>query len=207
MSRNPVAMLIAGLAAIVAVALLVVAFLGEGQRGGAHVAEEHEAAAPAPRQNAVTSGGYRLAISLSPDAGVVGEVVTITGRVTDASGQPVRNVRYELISHHLEDDVPIFKSTIVAPDGTFSWGNQFWDGTEHELRITASSADPAASFPQLRLVRVVDVEPLPPPVGVQVRALLWLLLPVALGTAIGIPLGLRAPARRVTNLRQTTATA
>ena len=207
MSRNPVAMLIAGLAAIVAIALLVVAFLGEGQRGGAHVAEEHEAAAPAPRQNNVTNGGYRLAISLSPDAGVVGEVVTITGRVTDASGQPVRNVRYELISHHLEDDVPIFRSTIVAPDGTFSWGNQFWDGTEHELRITASSADPAASFPQLRLVRVVDVEPLPPPVGVQVRALLWLLLPVALGTAIGIPLGLRAPARSVTNLRQTTATA
>jgi hypothetical protein len=204
MTRNPLALALAGLAAIVAVALLVVAFLGEGERGGGHAGEEHDSAA-APRANDVTSGGYRLAISLSPEAGKVGEIVTISGRVTDPSGQPVRNVRYELVSHHLEDDVPVFRTGFVSADGTFSWGNQFWDGTEHELRIAASPADPSAAFPQLRLTRVVDVEAVAPPLGVQVRALLWLLLPVALGTAIGIPLGLRAPRRPATNLRRSSA--
>ncbi len=207
MTRNPLAMAIAGLASILAVALLVVAFLGEGERGGGHGADEHGDQQKTPPVNEASSGGYRLIINLSPDEGKVGEVMNISGRVTDPSGAQVRNVRYELVSHHLEDDVPIFRSTIVAPDGTFSWGNQFWDGTEHELRISASSADPGTTFPQLRLNRVVDVEAVPPPVGVQLRALLWLLLPVALGTAVGIPLGLRASRRPATNLRPSTATA
>jgi hypothetical protein len=206
MRRSPLVLLIGGLAAILAVALLVVTILGEGQRGGAHQMEE-TAPAPAPPGD-VTSGGYRLAVSLSPEEGMVGEVVTITGRVTDPAGAPVRNVRFELVSHHLEDDVDIFRTTFVSPDGTFSWGNQFWDGTEHEIRVTAGPGpDASAQFTPLTLRREVAVEPVPPPVGVQLRAMVWLLLPVVLGLAVGVPLGLRSPARRRAPVRGSTAPA
>lgn len=206
MRRSPFGLIIAGAAAIIAIALLIIAVLGEGQRSPGHGGEE-AAPRPAP-QNEVTAGGVRLNVTLSPEAGKVGEVVNIQGRVTDASGAPVRNVRFELISHHLEDDVPIFRTAFVAPDGTFSWGNQFWDGTEHELRITASPGpDASAQFGPLALRRVVEVEPVPPSVGNQLRALFWLLLPVALGLAIGVPLGLRAPAARRTSVRSDLAAA
>lgn len=195
MNRSPFAIIFAGLAAIVAIALLVVAFLGEGQRHGGH--EEGEAAPAAAPQREVTAGGFRLNVTLSPEAGTVGEVVTIQGKVTDATGANVRNVRFQLVSHHLEDDVDIFKTTFVAPDGIFNWGNQFWDGTEHEIRITATAApDASAQFPTLSLKREVAVTPLPPPMWVQIRALLWLLVPVIVGLAIGIPLGLRQPLGR-----------
>src|SRR5687768_13436641 len=136
MTRNPLALVVGGLAAIVAVALLVVVFLGEGQRGGVHEAEEEHAPAAAP-QREVTSGGFRLTVTLTPEEGTVGEVVNITGRVTDMAGNMVRNVRFQLTSHHLEDDVDIFKTSFIAPDGLFVWGNQFWDGTEHEMIVTA----------------------------------------------------------------------
>jgi hypothetical protein len=194
MRRTPFGLIFAGAAAIIAVALLVVTLLGEQQRHGHGGGEA--APGPAP-QREVTSGGARLAVTLTPEEGKVGEVVTIQGRVTDASGAAISNVRFELISHHLEDDVDIFKSTFVSPDGTFTWGNQFWDGTEHELRITASAGpDAAQPFGPLTLRRVVAVEPVPPPLGVQIRAMVWLLLPVALGLVVGAPLGLRAPAGR-----------
>ncbi|MBI3973069.1 MAG: hypothetical protein HY332_17460 [Chloroflexi bacterium] len=205
MKRNPLAWAIAGVAAIAAIALLVVAVIGEGERYGGHGEEEH--APQAAPQREVTNGGYKLSITLTPDAGKVGEVVTIVGRVADASGNMVRNVRFELTSHHLEDDVEVFKTTFVAPDGVFNWGNQFWDGTEHEIRITASPGPEAsAQFAPLTLRRIVEVEAVPPSVGVQVRAMLWLLLPVALGLAAGIPLGLRAP-RRATTFERTPAAA
>ena len=208
MTRSPLALAVGGLAAIIALGLLVVVILGEGQRGGVHEAEEEHAPAAAP-QREVTAGGFRLALTLfSPEEGTVGEVVTIQGRVTDMAGNAVRNVRYQIASHHLEDDVDIFKTSFIAPDGVFNWGNQFWDGTEHEIIITATPApDASAQFPPLTLRREVAVTPLPPPVGVQLRALLWLLLPVALGMAVGLPLGLRAPMRARTNLRESAATA
>jgi hypothetical protein len=206
MGRNPIALIVGGVAAIIAVALLVIAVLGEGQRYG-HGGEEEPAAAPAPPRE-VTAGGVRLNVTLNPEEGKVGEVVTIQGRVTDMSGAPIRNVRFELISHHLEDDVPIFRTTIVSADGTFNWGNQFWDGTEHELRITASPGpDASQQFSPLTLRREVVVEAVPPTVGNQLRSRFDLLLPVAIGLAVGIPLGLRVPAGRPATVRSSAATA
>ena len=200
--------MIGGVTAIVALALLAILVLGENQRyeehGGGHEAAATQTAPP----REVSSGGFRLAVSLAPEEGKVGEVVTIQGRVTDPAGNPVPNVRFELASHHLEDGVDIFRTTIVAPEGVFTWGNQFWDGTEHEIRITASPGPGATQqFSPLTLRRVVEVEAVPPGVGVQVRALLWLLLPVALGLAAGIPLGLRRPVRGRTTVRGSPATA
>lgn len=206
MNRSPFAMIFAGLAAIIAVALLVVVFLGESERGGGHEAEEGHAPAAAPQAEA-TGGGFRLSVSFSPVEGTVGEVVTIQGRLTDMAGNNVRNVRYTLTSHHLEDDVDIFKTSFVAPDGIFNWGNQFWDGTEHEVIVAAAPGpDASAQFSPLTVRREVAVTPLAPPMWVQIRALLWLLLPVVIGLAIGIPLGLRQPLGRPA-VQQSLATA
>ena len=202
MKRNTFPLAFAGLAAIVAVAMVVVAMLGEAERGGGHPEGERDAPKAAP-VNQVTSGGYTFSIGLIPEAGTVGELVTIQGRVTDPSGALVKNVHFELVSHHLEDDVPIFQTAFVAPDGIFSWGNQFWDGTEHELRITASPGPGAAvPFSPLALRREVEVEAIAPSLWVQLRAMLWLLLPVALGMAIGIPLGLRRTVGRTMAMRR-----
>jgi hypothetical protein len=195
MRVNPLTWAIGGAAAIVAIALLVVLVMGETQRYGAHGAE-HEAAPAVPPQREVSSGGFRLTVTLSPEEGKVGEVVTIQGRVTDAAGAPVRNVRFEVVSHHLEDDADVFRATFLSPDGTFTWGYPFWDGTEHEIRVTAAPGpDASAPFSPLTLRRVVAVEPVPPPIGVQLRAMFWLLLITAAGLAVGLPLGLRAPMR------------
>ncbi|MGH2369562.1 MAG: hypothetical protein ACRDI2_15355 [Chloroflexota bacterium] len=200
MTRNRFPLIFAGVAAIIAIALLIVSVLGEAQRyehGGG------EAAAPAPAPpSEVTAGGFKLTVRLDPEHSKVGEVTAIQGQMTDSSGALVRNVRYELVSFHLEDEVPIFRTTFVAPDGLFSWGNQFWDGTEHELRLTASPGPGATQqFSALTLRRVVEVEAVPPTMANQLRALFYLLLPVAVGLAIGIPLGLRVPTERPAAVR------
>lgn len=187
---------VGALALIVVLVLGVVAIVGEGERQAGHEAGSEEGKASPPVREA-TAGGVKLTVDVTPDEGKVGELVQIAGRLVDAAtGEPVRNVRYELVAWHLEEDKPVFRARIGSADGTFSWGHQFWDGTEHELRIVASPGDGGSrQFAPVTLRRVVAVEPVPPSVPVQLRALLYLLAVTAVGLVVGIQVGLRTGRR------------
>lgn len=187
--RRTIGILAGAAALVVAVVLGAITIIGETERQGAH--GEGEAKAPPVRE--VASSGVRLTVDVRPEHGKVGEVVQITGRLVDAStGEAVRNVQYQLVAWHLEDDVPVFRTRIGSADGTFRWGHQFWDGTEHEVRIIAQPGEGASrQFPALTLRRVVEVEAVPPAIFVQVRALLYLVAITAVGLVVGIQIGLR----------------
>ena len=176
------------IAAVVTVALVIwLVVPGEIERsGGGGKASE----APAATTSA-TTGNARLDVTLLPGAARVSEVVMVTGRLVDTtSGRPIKDVHFDLKSWRLEDDLAVFKATVGAVDGTFTWGEQFWDGAEHELRITARPA-PGASVQSapVELKSLVDVEGIAPPLWVQIRATLYLVAVAAIGLVIGIPLG------------------
>jgi hypothetical protein len=197
--RRQIGLAVGALALVLALVLGVIAILGETQRHGAHETEE----AKAPPVREVTAGGVRLTVDVQPPAGKVGELVQITGRLVDAAtGEAVRNVRYQLVAWHLEDDVPVFRTTIGSADGTFAWRHQFWDGTEHEIRVIATPGEGTTrQFAPLTLRRAIAVEAVPPPLFVQLRALVYLLVVTAVGLVIGIQIGLRTGRRSAVSPR------
>ena len=176
------------IAAVLVVALLVLAVIGEGERSGG----EEEAAGP-PTTTSAMSSDARLEVTLSPPHAKVSEVVMVTGKLVDTrTGAPIKQAQFQVVSWHVEDDFAVFDSTVGAIEGTFMWGVQFWDGAEHELRITARPA-PGASvqFAPVTLNHLVEVEGVAPPLWVQIRATLYLVAVAAVGLVIGIPLGAR----------------
>lgn len=176
------------IAAVLIVALLILAVIGEGARSGGE-----EAAAGPPATASATTGNVRLDLSLSPAHARVSEVVTITGKLVNTStGNAIKNAQFELVSLHVEDNLSVFETTVVGTEGTFSWGVQFWDGAEHELTITARPAPGASGqFEPVELQHLVDMEGIAPPLWVQIRATLYLVGVAAVGLVIGIPLGSR----------------
>jgi len=196
MSRRTLGLLIGGLAAILAIGLLIVTFLGETERGGG-LAEEPNPAAQTPPNRQAANSQVRFTLQVEPDAPAVGEVVTLNGRLVDAqSGQPVRNVRYEVTGQHLEDDVALFTAKFASLDGTFAWGYHFWDGVEYELRINVSpQPDSSVQFSPLSFRGPLAVEAVAPPVSIQVRSLLYLVGITGLGLLAGLWLSRLRPAR------------
>ena len=187
MSRRTLGIVFGGLAAILAVALLIVTILGEGERGGGHDAGEMESAPAAPNRQ-TANAQVRFTLGVEPAEPAVGEVVTLSGRLVDAqTGQPVRNVRYEVTGQHLEDDVALFTARFSSLDGTFTWGYHFWDGVEYELRINvAPQPDSSVQFSPLFFRGPLDVTPVAPPVFIQLRSLFYLVAITGLGLVAGL---------------------
>ncbi len=176
------------IAAVLIVALLILAVIGEGERSG----DEAETAGP-PTTVTAESSNARLEVTLAPPHAKVSEVVMVTGKIVNAStGAAIEQAEFQVVSVHVEDDLAVFDSTVGASEGTFTWGVQFWDGAEHELRITARPA-PGASvqFAPVTLQHLVEVEGVAPPLWGQIRATLYLVAVAAVGLVIGIPLGAR----------------
>ncbi len=154
----------------------------------------------------VAGAGRQLELAMSSDRGTVGQPVHFEGRVLDATGQTISGtVHYDLEVVNNEYGEVVFTTGFDVADASFVWDYQFWDGTEHGVRVLASPpAGASPTFTPLEFNQKFLVTPVPPPTWVQVRALAYLLILVAIGLVAGLSLGGRGSPRhgRTAVLRQ-----
>jgi hypothetical protein len=86
--------------------------------------------------------------------------------------------------HHIEDDKTMYHASFLAPDGVFAWRNQFFDGAEHRVRVTAAPKD-GTSWKPVMSDQVIDVEAIDPPGPVVAKSLAFLVGMTAFGMALG----------------------
>jgi hypothetical protein len=128
-----------------------------------------------------TNGNLTLSYSMNPGGGRVGSLNRLTLTATDSSGQLVPDTTFEVAFWHIEDEKPIFATTLFAPAGESNLKFQFFDGAEHEVRLAASN--PAGT---VGLTRVVEVEGLSPPLPVKIKTTVYLVALVLAGIFIGL---------------------
>lgn len=171
-----------------AIALVVLALVSDSAMpppASAHGGHEHHEVAAAPAPGGVTKGdSAQLALSFDPPSGTVGKLVTIRAVATDPDSKPLANVRFTVRLHHLEDDKDMYTSTFVAPDGTFTWRNQFFDGAEHQIIVTAAPVESGA-FTPVTAAYTMDVEAICPPDNVVARMWTFHMAIVVAGMACG----------------------
>ncbi len=194
MSTRGTLVLVVGLVFVVGV---WVAFLVHAETADDMETAESLATAQLSQSANVSSANAKLALSIqSPSAITPAQPATLTGSLTDASGAPIRNVHYEMSILQIEDDKTVFATGTNSLDGTFSWNNDFWDGSEHNLKIVASpAAGSSVQFEPVTLEHVVDVTALAPPMRVKILGLLYLSAVVALGLVVGLMLARRRALR------------
>lgn len=141
---------------------------------------EHEAHTE-PFTESATTGDMTLTYLMNPGAGKVGTLNTLTLAATDSAGALAPNTTFEVKLWHIEDDKPVFATTLYAPSGETQFDFQFFDGAEHEVRLTASNASGTVD-----LTKVVDVEAVDPPLAVKIKTTVMLVLVTLVGILIGL---------------------
>lgn len=152
--------------------------------------EGHKASAGAatpPWTEHVTQGDLTLTYAMDPGAGEVGKLNTLSFTATDGSGALIPDTTFDVKFWHIEDDKPVFATTLYAPTGQTQFDFQFFDGAEHEIRLMAHNA-----LGQVELNKVVTVKGIEPPLSVRIKTTIFL----TLITLIGILIGLRIQLRR-----------
>ncbi len=192
------ALIFVGALAVLAVAW--VAFLVYAEVADANMSADDLAAAKLTDTVDASSSNAKLDFTVaSPSPITPAQPATLTAHVTDNNGAPLTNVHYQISVVQIEDDKTVFAAETDAPDGTLNWTHDFWDGTEHSVKLVASPmAGTSANFEPVTLDYVVGVTPLAPPMRVKLLGTLYLLLPIILGLVIGIFLAQRAGRRRPT---------
>ncbi|MCR9141830.1 MAG: hypothetical protein NXI24_06230 [bacterium] len=122
----------------------------------------------------------------------VGDIAYLVLRL-ERGGRPVRGAQFQLSFDHIEDDKLVFETNSGATDGSWVWGQQFFDGAQHRVRILARERSGGEA---LDAQFVVAVEGLSPPAGSIFRSLFLLLSVVALGMVAGYWFGVRGAAGR-----------
>lgn len=113
------------------------------------------------------------------------------------NGRPVSGANFELVFDHIEDDKRVFETSSGPTDGTWIWGQQFFDGAEHRVHLSAQSDANAegtsAEGPKIAAELVVRVEAISPPGSTIFRTILLLLAVVAGAMFLGyvLPVGRR----------------
>ncbi len=183
------------------IVVMIVGWLGFLVRaelpGAGEPAEEAGTGAPAAAQPKEASNGQAtLQVRFEPEEGAqVGDLMTFTARVTDASGRPVPYVQFTVQHWHTEDEKVVFGAQAVAPDGTLTWKFNAHDGVPYEIRVTAApTAQSPVQFAPLSVRPVAEVAPLAPPLRVKLLNLFYLVGVVALGVAAGLWLAFRRAA-------------
>ncbi len=180
-----------GSAVLLAVLALIaagwVAFLAYAEVAQASETEARLQIAQFAETVSASNNGAKFELSVeAPQAITPSQPATLTGHLTDANGAPIRNVYYEVSIVQIEDDRTVFATSTDSADGAFSWTHDFWDGTEHTVKIAASpAAGSEAQFEPLTLEHVVDVTPLAPPLRVKVLGTLYLTAVIGLGMVAG----------------------
>jgi len=152
----------------------------------AYAQHEHQAmnASNVPSfEEQASANGMTLSFAMNPGAGKVGMINDLTFSVKDAAGQPVPNTVFEVAFWHIEDDKPIFSTQLFGKQGSANLDFQFFDGAEHEVRVTASNA-----AGKVQLTRTVEVEAIHPPMPVKVKTLLYFIFIAFIGILIGFRL-------------------
>lgn len=149
---------------------------------GGHGDPEGETGAPVePVTESATSGDVTLTYRMDPGAGKVGTLNTLSFAAA-SSGALVSDTTIEVKLWHVEDDKPVFVTTLFAPTGQTQFDFEFFDGAEHEVRLAARN-----SLGQVEMTKVVEVEAVSPPLFVKVKTTIYLVLV----TFVGILMGLR----------------
>ena len=110
----------------------------------------------------------------------------MSGALTDASGNQVEGVRFDISAFHLEDEKNMASFSFVAPDGAFSLGFQFFDGAGHRVSVKALPAEGAAAFEPVIAESEIDVAGFDPPLGVKIKTIGYLVLIVLVGVIVGL---------------------
>ena len=135
-------------------------------------------------------------------------IVRTRGTVTDArTGAPLDGARVQIATVDLESGSPSFSTTAPAPDGRFVWEHTYWDGVDYDAKVSATTPSGDATVARAAATIPVSVEPMSPPVGRKLLGLLYLLLPLLAGIALGLVISFRrwGPRHQLTPSRAATA--
>lgn len=185
--NKPKEMALTGLAVLLAVGLTASQVYADGH--------SHHAASgtsvPAFKETA-SNAGMNLDFEMNPGAGKVGMLNTLTLTTQNQKGELIPGTTYEIKLWHIEDDKPVFSTTLFSKTGRSALNFQFFDGAEHEVRIAASNATGTVT-----LNKVVDVEAIHPPMSAKIKTELYFVLLTLLGMMVGFRL-LPKPALKTT---------
>lgn len=163
------------------IALLLGVGLVSGSAFTAHAQGGSDVSSAEPFTEQSTNGNLTVSYAMNPGAGRVGSLNHLTLRATDNSGRLVPDTTFEITFWHIEDEKPVFTTTLFAPTGETDLAVQFFDGADHEVRLAAIS--PVGS---VDLTRVVEVEGLSPPLPVKIKTTVYLVALVLVGILIGL---------------------
>jgi hypothetical protein len=152
--------------------------------GSASLAQAHgggDVAQVEPFTESAANGDLTLTYGMSPGAGRVGTLNTMSFQASDSSGALVADTTFEVNLWHIEDEKPVFSARLFAPRGQTEFKFQFFDGAEHEVRVTARNASGSVG-----LARIVEVEGLDPPLAVKIKTTAYLVIVAFLGILIGL---------------------
>jgi hypothetical protein len=133
----------------------------------------------------VMNDDVHLSVDFNPKGATVGELTTISGEVQDHKEQLIENIKVKITTYHIEDEKVMFEGEFLSLDGTFSWNNQFFDGAEHKVIVTATPTSESIDFKPITTEYVIDVTGINPPNTVIVKTMIFLLLLTFLGMGIG----------------------
>ena len=136
-----------------------------------------------PLEEQAAADGMTLNLTMNPGAGKVGMLNDLTFSLKDAGGRPVPDTVFDVTLWHIEDDKPVFSGRLLGKEGSANLNFQFFDGAEHEVRVTARHA-----AGEVRLKRAVEVEAIHPPMVIKIKTMVYFLLVVFSGIALGFRL-------------------
>lgn len=153
------------------------------------LAESHSHTQPTtPVPRTVQSQGLKLRL-LGDTTAIVGQPARLAAQVTNIrTGQPVTDVNLQVITTALEDGwtALAYQSTADAA-GKLAWQQQFFDGSPHKVKVTASPKPNADDqFRPFTIAEVIEVEGVAPPLLTRLIVLGYLTDIVVLGLFLGV---------------------
>lgn len=167
-----------------AAAGLAVLVIGGLVGGAASLVQAHggdEVSSAEPFTESAANGDLRVTYRMSPGAGRVGALNTLSFEASDSAGNLRPETTFEVTFWHIEDDKPVFATTLYAPTGQTQFEFQFFDGAEHEVRLTAQHGPGTVG-----LAKVVEVEGISPPISTRLKTTFYLALVILIGILIGL---------------------
>ncbi len=118
----------------------------------------------------------------------VGQTIPLEVAIADAAtGQPLTDINLQ-IATHIQDYGQTVLAFSATPDatGTYTWDQQFFDGSPHTVTVqVAPQPDAAVQFEPFELVKQINVNGIEPPMSVRLISLSYLVAFLAAGVGAG----------------------